>query len=254
MEKTSERPCCYKTGVTKPRIRTPHCNFHIFEYLLPSSPFSSYNKIPTPMSSLPSTPFVLHGGCFCKAITYTISVPALSSRPPIPDLPTRPFGPQTTVAERLPMIDLDHCNSCRRVAGAIVQCWIICPQRWVTFSLLSRTDSTPGEERITSLTTEEVLCPSKELEERTFVKGFDSSEHAHRTFCGRCGTPLSYQYSGSDDEMTKEENWGPYVDIALGTLEKESVEMEGMRPGRQGWFGDGIEWVKKVFDEGGKSL
>lgn len=209
------------------------------------------------MSSLPSTPFVLHGGCFCKAITYTISVPDLSSRPFIPDIPARPFGPQTKVAERMPMIDLDHCNSCRRVAGTIVQCWLICPQKWATFSLLSRTDQTNSnttEERTASFSTAEILRPGKELEERTFIKGFDSSEHAHRTFCGRCGTPLSFMYSGTDDEMAKAENWGPYLDIALGTLEKESAEMEGMRPGRQGWFGDGIEWVKKVFDEGGKSL
>jgi hypothetical protein len=152
------------------------------------------------------------------------------------------------------MIDLDHCNSCRRVAGAIVQCWLICPQKWATFSLLSRATKPAGEERITSISTAEVLHPNEELEKLTFVKGFDSSEHAHRIFCGRCGTPLTFMYSNDDDDMKKEENWGPYLDIALGTLEKESAEMEGMRPGRQGWFADGIEWVKKVFDEGGKSL
>jgi hypothetical protein len=212
------------------------------------------------MSSLPSTPFSVHGGCFCEAITYTISIPAFSSRPLLdPDrhTPKRPFGVQTQDAKRLPVISLDHCNSCRRVAGAIIQAWFICPQRWVTFSLLARntsSDSNASEERITPKNTAEVLRPSEELKEATYIKAFDSSEYAHRTFCGRCGTPLSFLYSGPDDEMSKEENWGPHCDIVLGTLDKESAEIEGMRPGRQGWFDDGIEWVKTVFDEGGKSF
>jgi hypothetical protein len=212
------------------------------------------------MSSLPKTPFSVHGGCFCKAITYTISIPAFESRPLLDSdrhPPKHAFGAQTNVAARLPVISLDHCNSCRRISGAIIQAWFICPQRWATFSLLARntsSDSNTSEERITPKTTAEVLRPSKELEEATYIKVFDSSEQAHRTFCGRCGTPLSFLYSGLGDEMSKEENWGPYFDIALGTLEKESAEIEGMRPGRQGWLDDGIGWVKQVFDEGGKSL
>ncbi|KAE9378255.1 hypothetical protein N431DRAFT_435418 [Stipitochalara longipes BDJ] len=206
------------------------------------------------MSSLPSTPFEVHGGCFCNAITYTISIPALESRPLLREPPKRPFGPQTSASERLPLISIDHCNSCRRVAGGIVQVWFICPQKWAAFSLLSRNPTSGTEEQITSKSTAEVLRPSKELQESTFVKGFDSSEHAHRIFCGRCGTPLSFLYSGDDDDMVKEENWGPHFDIALGTFDKESTEIEGMRPGRQGWLVDGIPWVKHVFEEGGKSL
>lgn len=209
------------------------------------------------MSSLPVTPFEVHGGCFCKAITYTISIPAFESRPEHRQPPRNPFGAQTKVAERLPVISIDHCNSCRRVAGVVVQAWLICPQRWATFSLLARNfgpDSNAAEERITPKSTAEILRPSKELEEQTYIKAFDSSEYAHRTFCGRCGTQLTFLYSGPDDEMKKEENWGPHFDITLGTLEQESAEMEGMRPARQGWVIDGIEWVKEVFEEGGKGL
>jgi hypothetical protein len=203
------------------------------------------------MSSLPNTPFEVRGGCFCNAITYTISIPALASRPLLREPAKRPFGPQTAGTERLPLISIDHCNSCRRVAGGIVQVWFICPQKWAAFLLASRSDV---EERITSKPPAEVLRPSKELEETTFVKGFNSSEHAHRTFCGRCGTPLSFLYSGDDDEMANEENWGPHFDIALGTFDKESTEIEGMRPGRQGWYAEAIPWVKQVLEEGGKSL
>jgi hypothetical protein len=39
-------------------------------------------------------------------------------------------------------------------------------------------------------------------------------------------------YSGDDKKMAKEESWGPNFDVAVGTFEKESIEMEGMRPGR----------------------
>jgi hypothetical protein len=206
------------------------------------------------MPSLPSTPFEVHGGCFCTAITYTISIPALESRPLLREPPRRPFGPQTTVSDRLPLISIDHCNSCRRVAGGVIQVWFICPQKWASFSLLSRSANSEAEQRITSNSTADVLRPSKELEESTFVKRFDSSEHAHRIFCGRCGTPLSFLYSGDDDEMVKEENWGPHFDVALGTFDRESAEIEGMRPGRQGWYKEALPWVKQVLEEGGKSL
>jgi len=202
------------------------------------------------MASLPTTPFVLHGGCFCKAITYTISVPALESRPVIPDPPKRPFGLQNKVTERLPIITLDHCNSCRRISGSIVECWFVCPQSWATFSLLSRS----LESHPIPPTTSEVLRPSKEVERVTFIKAFQSSENAHRSFCGRCGTHLSFFYSGDDDEMAREENWGPYFDIAVGTLEKESVETEGMTLGRQGGGEEGIGGVKGVLGEGEKAL
>ena len=96
----------------------------------------------------------------------------------------------------------------------------------------------------------EYLRPSKELEETTYVKAFQSSEYVHRTFCGRCGTHLTVFCSDVDDEMAREENWGPHFDVPVGTFEKESVEMPGMRPGRQGWWEDGIGWVKEMIGEG----
>jgi len=65
---------------------------------------------------------------------------------------------------------------------------------------------------------------------------------------------LSYYYAGEDDEMRKEEHWGEYFDVAVGTLEKGSVEMEGMRPGRVSWVGDGIGWVGRVLKGGEKEL
>jgi hypothetical protein len=65
---------------------------------------------------------------------------------------------------------------------------------------------------------------------------------------------LSYYYAGEDDEMRLEENWGEYFDVAVGTFEKDSVEMDGMRPGRESWVGDGIEWVGRILKRGEKEL
>jgi hypothetical protein len=65
---------------------------------------------------------------------------------------------------------------------------------------------------------------------------------------------LSYYYAGEVDEMRSEENWGEYFDVAVGTFEKGSVEMEGMRPGRESWVEDGIGWVGRILTGGEEGL
>ena len=54
--------------------------------------------------------------------------------------------------------------------------------------------------------------------------------------------------------MTKKAGWGLIVDVAAGTLDKESVEMEGFKPSYKAWLEDGIPWVMKLLEEGEKSL
>ncbi|KFY05444.1 hypothetical protein V491_09123 [Pseudogymnoascus sp. VKM F-3775] len=201
------------------------------------------------MASLPTTPFTLSGGCFCNAVKYTVSVPEFASRPILPKPPKLPLGPQTEDSKRLPIISIDHCNSCRRVAGTVMQTWFICLQRWTTFSLLPRSATgTDSETRITPTTAVETLRPSKEILETTYLSYFSSSKDVHRTFCGRCGTGLTFHYSGEDDEFAREDQWGPYFDVALGTLDKDSTKVEGVRPTRHGHCDDGIEWVKEMVE------
>lgn len=48
--------------------------------------------------------------------------------------------------------------------------------------------------------------------------------------------------------------WEPHFDIAVGTLDKESLEMEGFRPSAHAWYTDGIEWVQKILKDGGKAF
>lgn len=47
---------------------------------------------------------------------------------------------------------------------------------------------------------------------------------------------------------------GMFFDIAAGTLDKESVEMEGFGPVMQAWKDDGIPWAVKLVSEGKKGL
>ena len=236
---------------------TPHLQKHPtpLGYTSPSwLPIPINQAVTTIMESLPAHAFDIHGGCFCKAVTYTVSVPALESRPFTRDPPVRPYGPQTETLKRLPIIALDHCNSCRRIAGSILECWFICPHSWTQFFLLLRSSSHPtsgalassGQARQVKPSTQEVLTPDKDLEHETYLKGFQSSEGANRTFCGRCGTNLTFYWSGEDDPP---DGWGPHFDVAVGTLEKESVEMQGMRPGRESWWKDGIPWVQEMIGE-----
>jgi hypothetical protein len=207
------------------------------------------------MASPLSATYTLCGGCFCNAISYTISVPSLSSRPLIPTAPKYPIGPQNDVTERLPLISLDHCTSCRRVSGAIVQGWFICPQAWVEFSLEPRsennqTDQGPSADRIKPPSTFDFAKPGKELLENSYLSYFSSSKDVHRTFCGRCGTHLTYYCSEEDNKMV--EKWGLYFDIHLGTLEKEGLAR--LRPCRHEWWDDGIGWIQKLLTDGEASF
>ncbi|KFZ06557.1 hypothetical protein V501_07283 [Pseudogymnoascus sp. VKM F-4519 (FW-2642)] len=206
------------------------------------------------MAALPTTPFTLTGGCFCKAVEYTVSVPDVASRPTLPKPPKFPLGPQTEDCERLPIISIDHCNSCRRVAGTVFQSWFICLQRWTTFYLLPRftvTRTGADTEIRIILTAAEALIPDKDILEKTYLSYFSSSKDVHRTFCGRCGTGLTFHYSGEDDEMAAEDKWGPYFDVALGTLDEKSTKVEGMKPTRHGHCDDGIGWVKDMVERWG---
>ena len=90
--------------------------------------------------------------------------------------------------------------------------------------------------------------------ECTYLRHFEGNKDSHRTFCGRCGTHLTFHFSGGQREMTKKAGWGLIFDVAAGTLDKESIEMEGFKPSYKGWREDGIPWVVKLLEEGEKSL
>jgi hypothetical protein len=192
------------------------------------------------MSSIPEDAFTLHGGCDCSAIQYTISIPILSSRLILP-------GKDLSGAElQPPEIFFDHCNKCRKVSGALVQAWFTCPQDWVEWSIVTENiPSSNGEARRTPTTKD--LVQSKPS--ATPVVNYASSPEVTRSFCGRCGTNLLYVFEGREKT-----NHVPMVDLVLGSLDAESLEMEGVRPDRHFYWESGISWVKNLVAKGDSSL
>jgi len=92
-----------------------------------------------------------------------------------------------------------HCSTCRRVAGAPMVAWFTVPR---------------AEYRVVAGT------PTR----------FASSERAERTFCPRCGTPLTFEGKVNPDE----------VDITTVSLD----EPEAMPPEDHTWTSDKLSWVK----------
>jgi hypothetical protein len=229
------------------------------------------------MSSLPPGPLSLTGGCSCSAIRYTISIPAVAQR----DLfthqqsastssghqpqhhhsssgPSAPSSPTATAAPRLPFVTIDHCQDCRRATGTVLQAWLICPRPWVSFRLQPRPadDSREASYADPFSPTEAfpracpaVVSPDPDLLVGSYLACFQSSPDVRRCFCARCGTTLTYAYTGpagAGAEMP------PLVDVALGSLDGECLA--GVRPERHCWWDDGVDWVKRMVWKGDTSL
>lgn len=92
-----------------------------------------------------------------------------------------------------------HCSMCRRVAGAPMVAWFTVPR---------------AEYRVVA------GIPTR----------FASSERAERTFCPRCGTPLTFEGKLNPDE----------VDITTLSLD----EPEGTPPEDHTWTSGRLRWVK----------
>ncbi|KXX75977.1 hypothetical protein MMYC01_206834 [Madurella mycetomatis] len=213
------------------------------------------------MAFLPPEQLTLTGSCLCTAIRYTITIPPLPSRPLVPNALPTPVDDTTTVPTRLPLIDLDHCNSCRRGCGGLIQCWCICPQDWVEFTLQPRRQppaADPGAAAgldagddggaacgVVYPSASVASNPSGKLLAETYLGHYESSPGVHRCFCSRCGTGLTWCNS-----KDRGPGWtlGPIVDVAVGTLDRESIER--VRPDRHGWWEDGVGWVKRLVSEG----
>jgi hypothetical protein len=92
---------------------------------------------------------------------------------------------------------LCHCESCRRAAGAHAVAWLTCSARDYAV--------TAGE-----------------------PVAYRSSPLVLRTFCGRCGTPLTYRHERRDGE----------IDVTLATLD----EAGAAAPADHIWMCDALAW------------
>jgi len=46
------------------------------------------------------------------------------------------------------------------------------------------------------------------------------------------------------------EREAPEIDVLFGTLDRESLEMDGVRPTNHAYWGFGIDWVKELIVQG----
>jgi hypothetical protein len=92
-----------------------------------------------------------------------------------------------------------HCQSCRRVAAAPVVAWVTFPL--AQFQLL-----------------------------RGHPTEFDSSEPVRRTFCGACGTPLTYEHRDR----------AGFVDVTTCSLDDPSL----FPPTHHSWLSHDVAWVR----------
>lgn len=96
-----------------------------------------------------------------------------------------------------------HCRSCRRASAAPIVGWLHVDERALVF--------TAG--RPTS---------------------YRSSEQVTRTFCGRCGTPLTY----------RRDDYGPAIDVTTCSLDVP----DAFPPVAHTWTRDRIGWLKLADD------
>lgn len=92
-----------------------------------------------------------------------------------------------------------HCGTCRRAAGAPVVAWITVPVARFAF-----TRGGPVE--------------------------FHSSPPVTRSFCGACGTPLTYRHASSPDA----------IDVTTASCD----EPEAFPPADHTWTSHGIGWMQ----------
>ncbi len=92
-----------------------------------------------------------------------------------------------------------HCRTCRRVAGSPVVAWITLAKAQFRF-----TRGRPAE--------------------------FRSTAPVRRTFCASCGTPLTYEHSGSPSS----------IDITTCSLDDPG----SFPPTHHSWLSHDIDWVR----------
>lgn len=201
---------------------------------------------------LPDTPLTIHGGCNCRAIRYEVNIPAASERP------WHPYSEETV---HLPFLALCHCNDCRRASGALVLAGACMPTRFVRISLLPRSSSLPPLEKTRIelpdddaerhwVPATELFKPSRVFEPPadSFLTYYKPSQGVTRTFCARCGTNVTYS------RHPMPEGWPQMLDILMGTIDREDLEREELRPERHVWWDMGIGWIKELFGKGDEGM
>lgn len=122
------------------------------------------------------------------------------------------------------------------------------PLSWAWFDLLSR----DGLERIHDFNVQDVLLARETVGQKTYVMGYSGNGASHRPFCGRCGSGVGF-YWYAEGEAAGEEGEVDVFDVAVGTLDDESLEVVGGGDDGEGGIGvqrhshweSGVGWIKE---------
>ncbi|KAH8888963.1 hypothetical protein GQ53DRAFT_748508 [Thozetella sp. PMI_491] len=218
---------------------------------------------------LPNEAIAIRGGCNCGAIRYRIAVPEFSKRPLHFSFPPEAASDPST--PRMPFVCTDHCNDCRSATSALLPCWILTPADMMTISCLPMADGTYESDEMTAPfgMPKLALAPRDAAEDEnrppyeparevlrgakgtrgTWLRQYasrDMPDHmikrSVRSFCGRCGSHLSYVIDPTPLNMLDT------VDVVLGTVDRADLEREWMQPERQLWWELGIPWVQEMVN------
>ena len=142
------------------------------------------------------------------------------------------------------MVATDHCNDCRRATGSILPTWMCVPVALMSISLRSAHDiATETENNGPWIPSMEALRPGP-ANSSSHLEFYVSSPSRTRTFCGNCGTNLTY----SINPMI--EGFPDIFDVVLGTFDKEYLKQDWMAPDRHCWWSCGTKWIKKLSGGG----
>ena len=185
---------------------------------------------------MPPEPFTITGSCNCRSIRYSIDIPPFSNRPPtVYCSPGASLPPDA----KIPFIAIDHCNDCRRASGAVL------PMALVTEASTGQLSFSAGEwQPALNLWS----MPLDQLQQGTTLGHYRSSEGRNRWFCSMCGTMLFYTIS--EDSIPSEWGWPKMLDIWLGTVDREVLEKEWMKPERILWCEKGVPWIRELAKNG----
>lgn len=185
---------------------------------------------------LPQQAFTITGGCNCRSIRYQISVPEYSSRSK-----TVYCTPSANIPDdaRIPFIAIDHCNDCRRASGALLPMALITEAATAELSF----NAGPWQSSLDLWSSQ-----LSDLQSNSTLGHYSSSKDRNRWFCLKCGTMLFYTIS--EGAVPAEWGWPTMLDIWLGTVDRECLEKEYMKPERMLWCEKGVPWIRELARNG----
>lgn len=188
---------------------------------------------------LPDNPLTLNGGCNCGAIRYQIQIPTQSERP------LNPLSPADGKLT-FPVVLTDHCNDCRKATASILPTWICVPTTMM-FCRMKPFSHTAGETSFSSdndtaswKSASNFFYPGLE-NDKYWLRFYKSSPNTTRSFCGKCGTNLTYTISPSMGN-----GWPDIFDVLLATLDRADLDHDWMAPYGHCWVECEVPWISKL--------